>query len=134
VWAGLEEGWTAAAPALPWQVYPRLGASEILEDLPTGPNGATGPTFGGSYSNPNTNDFLSPMGNLASTEADTTMPVQSGTVKKLFGNLDSALATGKTATVTVYKNGNMVLRRGQAASPYTNQHYRSITSSHVVKR
>jgi 2-oxoglutarate-Fe(II)-dependent oxygenase superfamily protein len=33
VWAGLEEGWTAAAPALPWQVYPRLVAPEILEDL-----------------------------------------------------------------------------------------------------
>jgi hypothetical protein len=75
----------------------------------TGAQGATGTSLalvGGNHTNLNNNQFLMPWDTTDSdTESTVDVPVTSGVASKLLFRLETPLAGGQTATLTLRKNG-----------------------------
>lgn len=62
--------------------------------------------IGSNYGNVGTNFFLMPWGTTTSaTEANMSIPMQSGTAKKLMVSLTTAPGATGSATLTIRKNG-----------------------------
>jgi hypothetical protein len=73
---------------------------------PPGANGISGSAIGGNYPNTATNNFLMPWGSTTNaTEANVSVPLPSGTARKLVVNLTAAPGIGGSATIMIRKNG-----------------------------
>ena len=71
---------------------------------PAGADGTSGSLLGGNYGNTANGDFLSPFNPAVGSEANTSLPVSSGTASKLIVALDTAMGGGESVTLTLRKN------------------------------
>ena len=73
---------------------------------PRGADGSSGSAIGGNYPNAGNNSFLIPWGvGTSATEANANVPLPSGKAGKLVVSLAAAPGSGKSAAVTIRKNG-----------------------------
>jgi hypothetical protein len=72
---------------------------------PAGADGTSGSLLGGNYSNTSDGNFLSPFNPSAGSEENTSLPVSSGSARKLFVNVGTPLDAGASVTLTLRQNG-----------------------------
>ena len=73
---------------------------------PKGADGTSGSVIGGNYQNIGNNTFLMPWdATTSTTENNVNVPLPSGTASKLVVSLTSAPGAGRSATITIRKNG-----------------------------
>jgi hypothetical protein len=78
---------------------------EVGPQGPAGADGTSGSLLGGNYSNTSDGNFLSPFNPSAGSEENTSLPVSSGTARKLFVNVGTPLDAGASVTLTLRQNG-----------------------------
>jgi hypothetical protein len=84
---------------------PQGPQGEVGPQGPAGADGTSGSLLGGNYSNTSDGNFLSPFNPSAGSEENTSLPVSSGTARKLFVNVGTPLDAGASVTLTLRQNG-----------------------------